>query len=78
MKDVELIIGACLFCLMVIIVNITILLRINENAKTRIGMLETWLPMLRDQVDDLECRVKELENKLKRAKSSNDTDKLKK
>lgn len=34
--------------------------------------------MLRDQVDDLERRVKELESKLKRAESSNDTDKLKK
>ncbi len=78
MKDVELIIGACLFCLTVVAVNIAIHIKTNENAKIRIGFLETWLPMLRDQVDDLECRVKELENKLKRAESSNDTDNLKK
>lgn len=65
MSNVELVIVACLFCLMVVIVNITILMRINENAKTRIGMLETWLPMLQDQVDSLERRVKELERNKK-------------
>ncbi len=66
MSNAELIIVACLFCLMVVIVNITILIKINENAKTRIGILETWLPMLRDQVDSLERRVKELECKEKK------------
>lgn len=52
-------------------------MRINENAKTRIGMLETWLPMLQDQVDSLERRVKELERN-KKADKSCDSDKLKK
>ena len=70
MRDVELIIGACLFCLTVVAVNIAIHIKTNENAKIRIGFLETWLPMLRDQVDDLERRVKELESKLKRAEKN--------
>lgn len=63
MSNIEQIIGACLFCLTVVVVNIAIHIKTNENVKTRIEILETWLSMLSRQFDSLEQKLKSVEKK---------------